>query len=481
MNKDLLIIVSGRLSVAIVNLLSLRIMTALLSPKGYGELSLLISIQAFCGLLLVSPIGQYINVNTHRWYDEGTLFDRIHAYRRYLVLVAGIGGLAVLALLYDTSSNVSFAVLSLFLMVWGFSWNSTLVPLLNMLGGRKSAVLWSVITVSSGMILSSIFAMFNPTANSWLFGQALGMALGTYGATHSLKRFKVKKITKACLIRAKEIWSYCLPLALATGLMWLSQSGYRFVVEYYWGLSALAFLAVGLQVSSAVWGVLETIVMQFLYPYFFRAVTEEVNQAAIEQSYSDLLNVLIPIYILLAAFFIVAAPYILVLLLDEKYHSALNFLILGALADFFRVVTNIFSNSAHVKRKTRYLILPYFLGSIMIVIGIIFIGVLDYPIIYAGFTLVIASIFIMFTMAFVMNILIPHHLEKNRLLIVSLLSVIIVVCGSFMPQKLGFLDSFLALSFLSLLATSFLVCLLIRNKALKRLTSAQLTKEDPTL
>ncbi|WP_157808021.1 lipopolysaccharide biosynthesis protein [Marinomonas sp. ef1] len=480
MNKDFLIVLFGRLTVAFCSLLSLRIMTTVLTPENYGELSLLLSIQGFCGLLLVNPIGQYININTHRWYDEKTLFCRIRVYRCYLIIVASTGSLLVIVSLFDTVSNLIFACLSLFLIVLMGSWNITFMDLLNMLGDRRSAILWSIVTVCSGTSFSTVFVVIDSNATNWLFGQGIGMAVGALGAKYSLRSFRSKKLENKniILISRSEVLSYCFPLALATGLMWLSQGGYRFVIEHFWGLSALAYFAIALQVSTAIWAIIQSIIMQFLYPYFYRSVSEGATEETIKNSYSDLLNLLIPIYILAAAFFIVAAPYLLVLLIDEKYHSALVFLILGAVIQFFNVVSNVFSNAAHVRRKTSSLILPYVVSAVLTISGISVLGILNYPITYAAHMLVFSSASMLLIMAFTMNHIIAYQLKLQRLLIMTFVFIIIVFIGSFMPKKLDLIHSVLALMSLSLTALFLLMIFLIKDSSLKRLISNKLVKDD---
>lgn len=476
MNKDLVFIITGRIVVAIAGLLSLRILTTVLPPESYGELALLVSIQNFCGLLLVNPIGQYININTHRWYDEHLLFAKIEAYRWYLFVVAGIGAFAVVASLYNKSSSLLISAASLFSIVLAINWNNTLVPLLNMLGARRVSILWSIITVISGILFSTLFVILHTSATSWLFGQAVGMTIGSIGAKFSLNKLKsnsclVKKVT---LISRKEIISYCLPLALATGFMWINQSGYRFIVEYYWGLTELAFFTVGLQVSSAIWAIVETIVMQFLHPYFLRATTQNDQYNIVKQSYTDLLNVLIPVYILIAGFFVVSAPYLIVLLIDKKYNSALDFLIMGLGIEFCRVITNVFSNAAHIKRKTSSLTIPYAAGALIVVVGISIIGVRAYLVSYAAYMLLISVFIIMIIMAILMYRQIKYSLDIKKIFLSMLCFVALIVIGSFIPENVNFVSSILITFLLGTLTLFGIVIFLINNKALKRMLSHNL-------
>ena len=83
----------GRVVTALIAIASLRIMTHLLEPNDYGVYVLLAAFQGFCGLLLINPVGQHINRNTHAWWDDGTLLKRFAGFNIYLSAVSG--GIAI--------------------------------------------------------------------------------------------------------------------------------------------------------------------------------------------------------------------------------------------------------------------------------------------------------------------------------------------------------------------------------------------------
>lgn len=463
----------GRIVIALVSLVALRIMTIYLPPEQYGVLALLTSIQAFCGLVIVNPIGQYINLNTHKWFDEGSLFSRFGQYRVYLIIVSLVG---VFVSMTNSTINAPMTLLSIFLIVWAGNWNSTLVPLLNMLGYRTSSVIWSIVTVVLGLIMSTLFILWEVSATNWLFGQAVGMGIGAVCARYSLKR-KVKNQyigIKVHLIDRSTVLTYCIPLAFATGAMWLAQSSYRFIIESLWGLAELGFVVVGLQVAGAMWSILETIAMQFLYPYFFRHVSDTRNENRLKQSYSDLINTLVPVYILLTGFLIVGSPFLLKVLVSEKYQSVLIFLVLGAMVELCRASGNIMSYAAQVRRKTSVLIYPYFIGAILVVVGIWIVGYLNFNIVYAGYVLLIAGISMLLSMSYFMYRQIKFTLDLKRWVFALFLFTGLSSALNFMPLHPNFLESILSLMFLGLMAALFLFLFLNKYPPLKRLLDVDL-------
>ncbi len=86
-----MLVAGGRLAAALMALISIRAVTTFLTPEQYGELALLIAVQTFCGLFLINPIGQHINLHTHAWWDDGTLMARLKSYRRYIFVVSFVG------------------------------------------------------------------------------------------------------------------------------------------------------------------------------------------------------------------------------------------------------------------------------------------------------------------------------------------------------------------------------------------------------
>jgi O-antigen/teichoic acid export membrane protein len=240
------------------------------------------------------------------------------------------------------------AALAVCAIVFFGTWNSTLVPILNMIGFRGVSVVWMTISSVSGLALSAIFAYKFHTAMSWVLGQALGLAIGSIGAGVVLRHHHVERrfVSNAAdelptLLNRQTIILYCLPLAAATGFMWLQNTGYRFLVGGVWGVVELGVLAIGLSISSQLWSIFESLAMQFLNPYFFRHVTEAKTELQSSEVLSDMVNVVWPLYAVFAGFNILFASTLLVVLTDERYHGAVVFVVFGAFIEFARCTTNL--------------------------------------------------------------------------------------------------------------------------------------------
>jgi O-antigen/teichoic acid export membrane protein len=472
---DIVLIIVGRVVIALAGLVSLRVMTHYFSPEKYGEYSLLIVIQSMCGLVLVSPLGQYLNVNTHKWYDEQTLFARLDSYRVYLFFVSLVSSGLVLVFLSDKVEKLIMSAFSLFIIVWALNWNSTLVPLLNMLGARVAFIVWSILTAIMGLLGSIFFVIYvSPDASSWLLGQAIGMVIGVLGAKYSLSKFllRVKK-EKHRMVTKSVVMSFCLPLSVATLFMWFALNGYRLFVEHFWGLAALAFFVVGFQVAGSLWSLVGTIAMQFLHPYYYRASSDTKNEVKLINALSDLANILIPVYIFLSVIMLLGAKQIFYILVDEQYFGAIKFFYLAVIVELVRASSYIFTHAVHVKRNTKMLIRPYFIYALAILICILFSGFLELSVEMFSSLMPINAILFLIFMYLQMRKVVAFGIKWTP---VICLSCLLFVVG-FYVKYFNFNNSLTVLSSLSFLfflggaALALIYFYLINSVSFKRLLS----------
>lgn len=470
----------GRLASALMALVAIRAVTTFLTPEQYGELALLIAVQSFCGLFLVNPVGQHINLHTHAWWDDGTLLARLKSYRQYVLAVSLVGMVVVLGMgKQQTVQQVLWSAAAMFAMVVAGTWNATLVPMLNMLGFRAASVWWSIITVALALAASIILVMWLPFATAWFAGQAIGLALGAFGAKYVLRQHAMQAGNSQGtlpLLDKHTVLTYCLPLALATGLMWLQLSGYRFVIEGYWGLAQLGFMAVGLQLAGQIWVLAESLASQFLNPLFYRRITAHENNVEIELAFSDLLNTLIPVYFVLTGLLILSAPYLLKVLVAPQFQGAITFVMLGAGIEMCRVLGNLLSNAAHVRRKTKSLALPYAAGAMVSLVLIYLAGVKQMEISWAGAGLLAGASAMFAVMAVVMYQQVKFSLDLVRCSAGAAVMLAMALLGVWLPGMSGIGASIAMLMLMGTLSGIAVLALLWKNPATLRLLNVQLRK-----
>jgi O-antigen/teichoic acid export membrane protein len=463
---------------SLLALLAIRAVTTFLTPEQYGEFALLLTVQSFFGLFLVNPVGQHINLHTHAWWDDGSLLARLKSYSHYILLVALMGGLAMLIITKHNSVQQGLLTsTAMFAMVVTGTWNSTLIPMLNMLGFRGAAILWSVITAVLSLVCAILLVLWLPSATAWFAGQTVGLGMGAIGAKYVLHKNATRSVffqKSLSLIDKKTVFHYCFPLALATGLMWLQLTGYRFLVEKYWGLAQLGFLAIGLQLASNIFALAESLAMQFLYPLFYRRVTRHDNRTEVELALSDLLNTLVPLYLVLAGLVILSAPYLLKILVAPQFQDAVSFVMLGAGIELCRVLGNVFSNAAHIKRKTTSLALPYFVGALVTLSLIYYAGIRQEEIIFVGTALIGGAMAMFLVMAVGMYKQVKFSLDIIRFSVGILTLIVMAILSLWVPKLSGIVASVVVLTIIVALSAIVMLVLLWKNPATLRLLSVQL-------
>jgi len=481
-------VLTGRVVTALVAIASLRVMTALLESAEFGIYALLVGFQGLFGLLLISPVGQHINRHTHAWSDDGSLFGRLAGYNKYLVLVSGGAAVAVMSwwlVFPDINSTVAAAILAtvtVSAVVYFGTWNATLIYILNMIGLRGPSVIWMSVTSVAGLIASVCLAYHFHTGWSWLFGQAVGMMTGAVGARYVLKKLQAPRSSlasqsdaKTLMLDRQTVLSYCLPLAMATGLMWLQSTSYRFWVGTVWGIADLGLLALGLSVAAQLWAIVETLFMQLLSPYFFRHIGARKSRSEKAMLLSDLVNVVWPIYAILAGLNIYFSSSLLAVLADDKYHGAVVFVMWGVLIEFFRCTANLWSYAAQIEGQTRKVILPYALATMVLWSGLVLFcgrdgGVESLPAVLVG-----AGAVACVSMVLQMQMVLPVKLDIWRWLVSTLALVMCLLLSFVAPLRVDGLANNMGLLLLGLsIAAGVIGSLLRRNAALARLLSVDL-------
>lgn len=481
-------LVLGRVVTALIAIASLRLMTYFLEPKDFGVYALLLAFQGFCGLFLINPVGQHINRHTHVWWDDSTLLKRLIGYNIYISLVAFLIALVVMVwwLLFPSTDNhlstSLLAALAVGSIVYLGTWNGTFIYILNMIGFRGESVMWMVTTSIVGLICSTILVFLYHTATSWVIGQAVGMAVGAIGAGIKLRKIQSARISvhshsdnAPTLLNKETIVKYCLPLAAATGFMWLQSTGYRFWVGGTWGVAELGILVIGLSISSQLWSIIESLAMQFLNPYFFRHITEAKTKTQMCNVLSDMVNVMWPLYAVFAGFNMLFASSLLVVLTDNRYHSAVIFVVLGGLIEFARCTTNLWSYASQIERRTTKNILPYALGALVVWLFALVFSSLNGSLQLLAIGLVISGTVTCATMMIIMQRLIPVTIDFRRWLIASIILISCIFMVFYNPiDQQNIYQNILYLILGILVFGCFMAVLLLRNPSVARLLTASL-------
>lgn len=373
LRSEVFLVAAGRIGNALILLASLRVMTALLEPAEYGLLALLTAFQSFAGLILINPVGHYLNRHTHEWHDDGSLSARVHTLSRYWLVAGGVTGVMAagwFALTRPSQFAVEyvFVGLGVWLTIYAITEQNVAVSRLNMLGFRRNSVLWQLAATALGLLFSSLLVSAQPSALAWLAGQGLGTWVCYFGAKRALRKVApagavAQDVSLRALFLRHDFKKFCLPLAAVTVLLWLEGNGYRFVLEREWSPEMFAFFVLGLSVPAQMSALMESFIMQIIYPYFFRGVSGEVDAEQKRRAVSSMIDALLPLYLLWAAFLMVGSPYALQLIADPKYHGATAWLIFGASVELARLTGSVWQFVAQAEKDFSPMMGPFAVGT----------------------------------------------------------------------------------------------------------------------
>ncbi|RCS57404.1 lipopolysaccharide biosynthesis protein [Parvibium lacunae] len=406
----------GRICVGLLTLANVKITTSYFSPSQYGQLALLISIQFFCSLVLVSPIGQYINRHTHEWQSSGILRQKLDQHSNYLLATALIG-MAICCIFSFLRSGVSpdwFELLAIFLAVYWVNLNATYVPLLNMLGFAKKSAQLSLL----GSALVVLFCFFSlkyiDSVPSWLIAYSSALLVPAFIARSYIRKYVVTDpdFERSDFLNWATYRDFCIPLAISAGLLWFLQYGHRWIIEYHWGASFLGLLALGMTLAMQIFGLVESVLMQYFYPRFFKKLDEfAAEDRSQEIAMSQIVNLLGPIYLLLAGILLTLAYPIVFLLGGSSYIDAYFFFAVGILIELCRSVANVFSLAAQIRKVTATQVPPYLCAIVLFFITSVLLYVISLPAKFIAFSLLVAGIGMVVMMYYLMYNLVNFTIQ----------------------------------------------------------------------
>lgn len=374
----LISIIIGRAAQLFIALITLRVATTLLTPEEMGKVALVGTTTAFFALLLINPVGMFINRRLHAWRDSGRAVGYLARYAAYIALVAVIAasGLALLASAGFINLGISDAWL--IGLVCGSvifnTLNQTAIPSLNLLGDSKKFILLTIATLTVSLIAAvTLVTTVDRSAEYWILGIILGQALlaavgtrdllvllsrGSPGSNHhSINRQHLH-----------VLFDFAWPVAIAAGLGWVQAQGYRYLMASDLGLAEVGLFVAGYTLSAGIIAGFESVLTTYFQPRLYRdanAASPE-SQTAAWRRYAD---AVVPSLLLTVGLLIALAPDLTRLLLGDSFQDAARFVLWGAFAEAARVLASVYSLIAHVHMRTIWLIWPNVAGALFSIVG----------------------------------------------------------------------------------------------------------------
>lgn len=433
MNRDFVILSTGRIIQSAIGIVSIRLLTSLLSPAEVGNYYLIFAVIGFCTLTFISPVGFYINRKLHGWAEHRVAVSRYKSSHYYLLLVSIVSIVAVYFINKVFGIGSSIGTLQFSLIIGFFLYLSTcnqaIVPAFNMLGRRLHFVVFMALTLCLGLVFSILLVEHvSRTAFCWVLGQVIALGAIALIAWRYFKKIlnenslSSESVTGQGTESLRHIFAFTWPLSLTFFFMWGQNLSYRIIVEKTAGLEFLGMLGVGFGIAAGMAAALESVVQQLYFPLFYGGInTSDPDRRA--KAWNSMAKATVPLYTAFAVMVSCLSPFLMKLLAGERFHSSFIFLLCGAWVEFFRMTNNILSGVAHSEMQTRHLVKAYLAGAVIAATGTVL--ALKHPgrATLIPLVLILSGLSTVLVMYFDMKKLMRLHIFTKELLLSVLLSI----------------------------------------------------------
>jgi len=378
--RDFIVVTLGRLSVIITLIISVRVITTMLTPLEVGRLNIITAICGWFGLVLLNPVGMYVNRKLVEWYREKTTKTYLIYLAKYILIVAVVS--VGMMLLLRPLIGINITYLWLAALVAGSivfnSGNQAYTSYINLLGHRFPFVLISNLTLWVGIIFSLFLVKrFSPAAEYWLSGQLLGqfalLLLAGVVLSRILSNAGDSVTIKDNTFSAPLVFKYAWPLALDTFLYWVHMQGYRFIFQRAAGVETLGLFVVGFGIGSNLMVSFDALFNQYYHPIFYKDISNSDARQRIT-AWNKYASIFFPSLILVMGYIALNGNLLARIFTGARFHQIGNIIIWGALAEGLRMMASTTALVSHAQMETKPLILPRITGTVTAVIGMLLLG-----------------------------------------------------------------------------------------------------------
>ena len=436
-DKNIVTLTIGRALQALLAIATLRMLTEFLPQDQIGKQYLINSVILWFSMVLINPVGMFVNRHLHEWKSNKQLFYYIKQLNLYFFIVAAISIPLIFTLNYfNLVANISadfYIYAYFFLYILLSTWFQTLTSLFNLFDEQKIFISLNIASQFLGLVFAFFYIhYFSINALSWLFGlltgQSISLMIGCYFYFKKF-HFEQKSTPVVNTFFNKTALLFCYPVAITTLFMWLNTQGYRLIVQHHLGLETLASLGVGFGLAASVSSVVESITTQFYYPKYYQSLANSDLEKRADnwiKLWQNCLSVYLPFCFLTIS----AAAFLVKVLTAQKFHHVIELVVVGAFVELFRQLSNVSYLVAHGEKKTDKTILPYAIGAMSIFI--LFYAFDKFSSLNestVGYSLLLSGFFVC-----MFNLLTVNKLIQKSVNIVFLLKVVVIS----MPMLLGY-------------------------------------------
>jgi O-antigen/teichoic acid export membrane protein len=372
-NKDIFLISTGNIFRIFLVIGYSRLMTFYLNYEQLSKYYIVFSIYTFFSFIIIGSIGHYINRKTIEWINDNSLKDGlIKLFINLLIPITLFAFISVFIYTYLVYDSVSYSLIICLLicsLIIFKTSSESIYPIFNIINLNSKYIFFLLLFNLLNLILSTFFVyIFDFTFQYWMLGLVSSNILIAFISWRSL--LDNFNLTRSSSINYQEIFSFSSNILIGHVLIWFLTDGFRLIAEQKFTTENLGILILGLVVSTQIFGIIESILNQLLYPNYLKNISD-VNFEKRSEAFNDYLSKVLPIILFIAIFITLYSSEVLFVLIDSsKINSNLiNIFQIGLWIEFFRVLINTLKHITTSEYKTSRIILPYLVGTIVFLTG----------------------------------------------------------------------------------------------------------------
>ena len=378
----------GRVLQMVVQIISIRISTTLLSPGQLGSVSQITSMAGGFNQTLFSPVWLYIMRGFRDWQECGIILKNLARYLKYIIVVsfASMLCVALMQRIFHVVNGISVVGLAVLVGV-----NLLFSPIyaagisgLNLLYRRVAFIVFSNLASWIGLGLATILVIILSHQVYWVVGQFFGIAIAATSFVLLVMHLRPLKGKKVVECDSKEIMPFNMRAVflfgwpqLVTSIMWWIQSqSYRFVLDKIGVIADVGLFSMGCGLAAAPFILFNTLFGQFYEPVYYDNLKgkDTCGQA---RAWNDYASAYIPAALLVGAFVVSSGPFLAKVFLGSRFQIVASFFIWPAITE----VLGCFGSPIHflgiAKIDMRVLLLPATAGAILALTGVALLGQWD--------------------------------------------------------------------------------------------------------
>ncbi|MGB4811058.1 MAG: oligosaccharide flippase family protein [Methylophilaceae bacterium] len=397
----MLYIALGRISQIVLMVITMKVATTLLLPAEMARVFLISSAVALYALVLLNPVGMFMNRRLHAWDAAGKIGHYYNYFWIYL-LVVGVIAVALTALIASLNlltfhTGLVWLLILIFSSIIISTANQVVIPGLNLLGHRTLFVYLTFATSAMSLVMAILMVMLiKPRAEYWLIGLLLGQLLIAFVGGNAFYKTIRPAVMNGHLKTAMTnnhimtMWKFVWPILISACLVWGQTQSYRFIMADFLGLTDVGLFVAGYGISAGIIAGFESIFTTYLQPIFYKRISgdDKIEQG---EAWTKYASGILPSLLLVGFFVVATAPELTRLLLGSGYKDSSKFLLWGVIAELSRAATYVYGMVAHARMKTKLLIMPNAIGA-FIAITMILCAAPKYGAVGVGFSLAFAGL-----------------------------------------------------------------------------------------